>query len=304
METRNLQYITIASAKDKCHGLCIDDDIVLFPEFGDMPVPDVPKRTRCLIVGLCLGGEARYTLDTEERVVKPNDVIIISEGQVVDNSWYSPDLSGVAIMMSENFFNEIVKGVHELSSLFLFSRSHPVFGLMPNEVDSIIAYFQLIARKVADSSHHFRRQVVCSLMGAMIYDISQVMRRVQQTGVQRKTRAESIFTEFIQLVERHFRTERRVGWYAQQLCITPKYLSETVKNISQRTPNEWIDKYVTLELRVQLTTTSKSIKEIAESLHFPNQSFLGKYFKEHVGISPSAYRRGEETEGAPSPLPL
>ena len=82
-----------------------------------------------------------------------------------------------------------------------------------------------------------------------------------------------------------------MGWYAQQLCITPKYLSEMVKQVSRRTPNEWIDYYVTLEIRVLLRNSTMSIKEISQHLNFPNQSFLGKYFKEHVGMSPSNYRR-------------
>ena len=89
----------------------------------------------------------------------------------------------------------------------------------------------------------------------------------------------------------HFKQERKVGWYATKLCISPKYLSETVKQVSHRTPNDWIDHYVTLEIRVLLKNSTMSIKEIAEMLHFPNQSFLGKYFKEHVGVSPSKYRR-------------
>jgi AraC-like DNA-binding protein len=75
------------------------------------------------------------------------------------------------------------------------------------------------------------------------------------------------------------------------MCITPKYLSETVKQVSRRTPNDWIDNYVVTELRVQLKNTTKSIKEIARDMNFPNQSFLGKYFKEHVGMSPMNYRR-------------
>lgn len=75
------------------------------------------------------------------------------------------------------------------------------------------------------------------------------------------------------------------------MCISPKYLSETVKNISGRAPNEWIDNYVTLELRSLLRNTTKSVKEIANEMNFQNQSFLGKYFKEHVGISPVAYRK-------------
>ena len=83
-----------------------------------------------------------------------------------------------------------------------------------------------------------------------------------------------------------------MGWYAEQLCITPKYLSEVIKQVSKRTPNEWIDNYVMLEVRVLLKNTTKSIKEITEELNFPNQSFLGKYFKEHMGVSPSEYRKG------------
>ena len=64
-----------------------------------------------------------------------------------------------------------------------------------------------------------------------------------------------------------------------------------MKSVSQRTPNDWIDNYVVLAIRVQLANTTKTIKQITEELHFPNQSFLGKYFKEHVGMSPSEYRR-------------
>ena len=77
----------------------------------------------------------------------------------------------------------------------------------------------------------------------------------------------------------------------EQLNITPKYLSEVVKQLSTRTTNDWIDKYVILEMRVLLKNTTKSIKEISDELSFPNQSFMGKYFKIHVGMSPKDYRK-------------
>ena len=64
-----------------------------------------------------------------------------------------------------------------------------------------------------------------------------------------------------------------------------------VKQVSKRTPNDWIDNYVMLEIRVLLKNTTKSIKEIADAVNFPNQSFLGKFFKEHMGMSPSEYRK-------------
>lgn len=102
---------------------------------------------------------------------------------------------------------------------------------------------------------------------------------------------EKIFFDYVKMVEANFRSERRVNWYAKQMNITPKYLLEAVKTISHRTPNEWIDYYMVQELRVALKNSVKSIKEIAAELNFPNQSFMGKYFKDHVGVSPSAYRK-------------
>ena len=146
-------------------------------------------------------------------------------------------------------------------------------------------------QKMDETDNHFRREMMQSMFLTMVYEVSNVIYSVQSRTSEHNTRAEEIFTKFILLVENNFRTERRVSWYSEQLCISPKYLSETIKNVSKRTPNEWIDAYVTMELRMLLRNTQRSIKEIAQSLNFSNQSFLGKYFKEHVGMSPSEYRR-------------
>ncbi|MBO5061293.1 MAG: AraC family transcriptional regulator [Prevotella sp.] len=287
----NIKEISISEMKALYNGSYIDDDIMVFDEIGALPLPNEPRRMKCILLALCRHGKVQYSVDTEERMVAANDVIIISEGQVIDNYMLSSDLSGIAILISQNFFSEIVKDIHGISSLFLFSRSHPVFGLRQKEISTLMTYFDLIWNKMNDDEHHFRKDVVRSLIATMIYDLSQVIYRIQQQRSERQSRAESIFTEFIRLVEQNFRHERRVSRYATLMCITPKYLSETVKLVSRRTPNEWIDNYVALEIRVMLKNTTKSIKEIAEEMNFPNQSFLGRFFKEHVGMSPSEYRK-------------
>ena len=83
-------------------------------------------------------------------------------------------------------------------------------------------------------------------------------------------------------------------WYAKEMNITPKYLSEVISATSRRSPNEWIDKFVTAEMRSLLRHTDMRMGEIAQRLGFTSQSFFGKYFKENVGISPSDYRNGME----------
>ncbi len=269
----------------------IDDDLYLFDDIAGMPVATGPLRTTNIIVGICTGGEVCCCADTEEHCIRANDVMIIREGQVISGYKASPDVKGIGMIMSYNFFHEIVKGVRELSLLFLFSRSHPVFRLRASEVEDVTNYFNTIKKKVEDTSNHFRKDVVRLLISAMVYDISNVIYRMQSVDENKSTRSDAIFTDFILLVEQNYRAERRVGWYARQLCITAKYLSETVKQVSKRTPNDWIDNYVVMEMRVQLKNTTKSVKEIAREMNFPNQSFFGKFFKEHVGMSPAAYRK-------------
>jgi AraC-like DNA-binding protein len=286
----SFSVLNIESARKVYHGSYIDNDMMLFNEVSQLPIPMEPRRMGCKLFALCTQGKAQYSVDTVEYTVYANDMMIISEGQITDDVMLSRDFNCMGIIVSDDFFNEIVKDVHELSTLFLFTRANPVCHLTQQECDNIVDYFRMLKQKTDDLKHHFRRETVRSLLTTMIYDLSNIIFRMQNTVDRRQTRGEAIFTQFLQLVELNFRHERRVSWYAKQLCISPKYLSEIIKQVSRRTPNDWIDNFVTLEIRVLLRNSTKSIKEIAQELNFPNQSFFGKFFKEHVGLSPSQYR--------------
>ncbi len=290
MVKHSIKESDLNKAKTWSESVYLDDDLLLTERINEAPMPTEPRRMNFILIGLCTKGEVMYQLDTQRQIIKAGDILIVSDRHVVDSYQRSSDMEGLCMMVSVNFYREIIQNVSDVSSLFLFSRQHPVMRLEQKEIETFKAYFQTIKQKISDEGNHFRKDLIKTLLLAMFYDLSNIIYRVKQDD-KPQTRAEIIFTKFIKLVEKHFRQERRVGWYAQQLCITAKYLSETVKSASQRTPNEWIDNYIILELRVQLKNSTKTIKEIAEELNFPNQSFLGKFFKEHVGMSPSEYRK-------------
>ncbi len=287
-----LLEVNVAHAKAVYpEGKYIDNDLILFEDITQVPLPTSPSRMKSLFLALCTSGHAQYTVDTKMHEVSAGDVIIISEEQVVADYMLSQDCKGIALIMSYDFFQNIVSGIHELSALFLFARTHPVFHLDDNQTKALENDIEHIKEKIVDTGHRFRRELVMTMLKALVIDMSNIIYRFQQVGEAGQTRAEVIFRDFIQTVEKNYRTERRVGWYAQQLCITSKYLSETVRTVSRRTPSDWIDSYVTRELRVMLRNSTMSIKQIADELNFANQSFLGKYFKEHVGMSPSKFRK-------------
>lgn len=177
----NIQEITIESVKKLAHHYSsIENDLLVLDDLAQMPWPTTPRRMKCILLGLCLKGKAQYSIDTEERMVKPNDVLIVNAGTIVDNYMFSNDFNGIAILMNKDFFQESIKGIHELSKLFLFSRSHPVFNLTKEEAFAMQAYFRAIRYRVDDSNHHFRREVVCSLMMTMVYDVSNAIYRLRR----------------------------------------------------------------------------------------------------------------------------
>jgi len=291
MVNNRITDATLEEAKQWGNAEYMTDGLILTDRISEAPIPQSSTRLNFILMAMCKKGKAQYSIDTRQQVVKPGDLMFVSERHVIDNYEASPDFECLCIMLTTEYYHGFVQDVKNVSSLLLFSMNNPVVPLTSKEIQVFTNYFETIREKMADTNHHYRSPLVKALLLAMFYDMSNVIYRVERQGNRKHTRAEAIFAHFIRLLEENFRTQHRVSWYAEQLCITPKYLSEIVKKISLRTPNEWIDSYVILEARVLLKNTTKSIKEITDELNFPNQSFLGKYFKEHVGVSPSEYRK-------------
>lgn len=288
-----IKYVSLSRLREKAPIPSLNDDVLVFHDIKMLPQLQEPRRMNCLIIGICSHGTLKYTLNQKEYNIKENDAVILSEGEVIDKVSMSDDCQGFALLISIQFVYEIVKDVQNLSDLFLLAKRHPVFPLEKEEVEVAREYLNMVLKRVEASETRFRRDVVRLLLLTMIYDLGNVFYRVLSDSEEmiHSSKSERFFVHFIQLVEHHFRSERRVSWYAEQMGITPKYLSEIISHVSKRSPNEWIDKYVTTEIRNQLRTTDKKISQIAEEMNFSNQSFMGKYFRENVGMSPTKYRK-------------
>lgn len=291
MEKIQITETSMAMAKQWENSGFLGDDLVLLEHMNAMPFPREPRRMNFILVALCTSGQVKYTMDTLEQVVNPGDMLVVGQRHVINNYQPSPDLDGLCFMVSVKFFHEIIQNIGDMSALFLFAQHNPVVRLNEHNQQTFKEYYAVIRRKIQNADNHFLKDLVRTLLLALLYDLGNIVYHSLPENTEHQSRADVIFSKFIGMVESNYKNERRVGWYAKQLGITPKYLSECVKHVSRRTPNEWIDNYVLLELRILLKNSSKSIKDITEEMNFPNQSFLGKYFKEHIGMSPSEYRR-------------
>jgi AraC-like DNA-binding protein len=294
---KDIENATIESIAQKYRLPHIGNDVLLMESLRMLPaVMEARRLSLCLFIGVCTSGVVTLTVNGQRRAAVDNNAMVVTEESVVSNLRHSDDFDGMGVFISYTLLQDILCDVHNMSDLFLLTHNYPVFELHSDETSALRGYFNSIGRHIVRENHRHRLEVARLTLLTMIYDMSEAIDRTISEGLkdERQSRSERIFVEFIQRVRTHFKQHRQVQWYAEQMGITPKYLSEVVSSSSRRTPNEWIDKFVTAEMRNQLRHTDKRISDIAVEMGFTTQSFFGKYFKENVGVSPTDYRNGIE----------
>ena len=145
-----------------------------------------------------------------------------------------------------------------------------------------------LKQTMTDTGNIFRQQIIQYYLYILACNIFNLLLTNYAPAV--LSRSESIFQEFIKNVEKYFRKERSVGFYADKLNLTPKYLSTVIQQQTGKHATDWIDKYTILEAKTLLKSSTLSIQQIAYDLNFSTQSHFGRYFRNHTGMSPKLYR--------------
>ena len=260
---------------------------------SQMQVFRFPCRIDAFIIGVGTEGETSVSFNLHEFKLKKDSIFIFTPKnvlQVNSQQYFKADV----IAISPDFMRRINIDIKNMMPLFLKFVENPALTLTPEESRSMRGMIAQIERETRGPETHFSFDIVSGLIAATIYKVGDIMYHYLAEHPEGQNnshnRAEEYFKQFTHLLGEHFREERSVGFYARQLCITPKYLTTLIKRISGQSVSEWIDNYVILEAKTLLKYSTMSIQEIAYYLNFPNQSFFGSYFKRNTGMSPSQYK--------------
>ncbi len=260
---------------------------------SQMQVFRFPCRIDAFILGVGTEGETSVSFNLHEFRLKKDSMFIFTPKnilQVNSQQYFKADV----IAISPDFMRRINIDIKNMMPLFLKFVENPTLALTPEESRSMRGMIAQIERETRGPETHFSFDIVSGLIAATIYKVGDIMYHYLAEHPEGQNnshnRAEEYFKQFTHLLGEHFREERSVGFYARQLCITPKYLTTLIKRISGQSVSEWIDNYVILEAKTLLKYSTMSIQEIAYYLNFPNQSFFGSYFKRNTGMSPSQYK--------------
>ena len=133
--------------------------------------------------------------------------------------------------------------------------------------------------------------VLCQLKAFFIGFHEYLQRNPQYRPDEVKSyRVRELFNRFMMLLEKDYKISRDVNYYAEQMNISSKYLTNIVNQVTGHTPKTIIDQYVILQLKMHLKRTTQSIKEMAWEFHFADVSFFCRYFKKHTGLTPQQIR--------------
>ena len=272
------------------HVRSYDNDIVLFNHFDVITLERLPWKLSRPLFAMCLQGSATVKVNLQEYRICGNELVTLMPDAIVHGYSFSDDFSGVMVLLSNSVAEELLPDITSVLPILMDFRQSPVIKLMPDEAKSLYEFYKFIWDKIPRVHGDYGKSELNGLLLSIFYEVLSVCKERYTYGKFKRTRNEETFYKFYSLIEKEYCRERSVVYFADRLCISPKHLSMVVKKVSGRTASDWIDDYVILQAKQLLRSSSLTIQEVSRELNFSNQSFFGKYFKKHVGMSPSEYR--------------
>ena len=295
----NIQEVTLAMIHDKAHKVIYDDFMMLEDNFDD----EVPKGftyvgtpVKLLFVTLiiCLRGRMRIRVNLKEMIVEANNVLLIIPGSIIDMVVCEGDCR-MAVMHIDNDKVAHQPSVKILLQLRTIIKNESfITRFRESAMLQFVEGYKMMRKVINDETLKFKNEAIEGCFQAMAaYWMSEIEFQSQFEAAPKITRNEQIFKHFLNLVQKNYMVHREVSFYADQICITAKYLGVVVAQVSGRRPLDWIRDYVILDAKAMLMSREYSSQQISQLLNFPNPSFFSKYFREAVGYSPSKYLNKE-----------
>lgn len=245
-------------------------------------------KIRGIAIFFCRQGKGLMTIDLKSYPLTEN-TIVICVNSIVDVTNETGDFLLSYFICSSAMFRETAFRMD--TRFFHFLKNHPHYVMPESTTNSIKGLLKASVAVYADRENHFRYQIARNMLHNFLLDTcDKVYRWYSRQEIESTNRQNELFIKFIELVHTHSPLQREVTFYAGSLCISTKYLTDICRSVTGESAKTIIDNFAILEIKLLLESTDTLLQDIADKLNFPDQSYLGRFFKRHVGISPAEYR--------------
>lgn len=250
-------------------------------------------RTEGGAILFCRRGSATVTVDQLRDRVTRDTLLLLLPGSILHLNERTDDFRVRFCAFSLELFSEAAYRLDP--SFFHILHEHAIIRLPDRIIEGVRNWFQMASYTYRDRGYIFRNTIIRNRLQNVLLEAFDKTQRFapdvhSQTGT---TRQADLFQRFVALVHEHCTEQREVAFYADRLCISTRYLSTIIRSVAHSTAKEFIDRSVVLEIKMLLGSTELSVQEIAYRLHFPDQSYLGRFFKKHTGVSPTEFRNAK-----------
>ncbi len=251
----------------------------------------VPVQVTMAIIIFCRHGYINMKMNLQDYTVNQGDCCAILPGSLFQIISVSDDVECGLMAVNPDFidFSMDVKMGLEFARI---SKNNPIRHLDYSSMQEAMSIYQSVKHKLFQKDYQYKEEVARNYLNILRCNAFQSFAadyKVENIPVA-SNRKEELFSLFIAKVQDFYKEERNVTFYADKLCVTPKYLSSVIHEVSGKYATDWITDYVILEAKGLLRVENRSVKDVCNTLNFPNQSFFAKYFKQHTGYTPKEYK--------------
>ena len=239
---------------------------------------------------VCTRGSYSFKVNEENMEARAGETLFLTENVHFQIESVSADLEYSLLFYRITPIRDILGNTVMMMRLYATLNPRPFIVLATGEEYALADYTQLLPSASYTESTMFDGHERKLLMLSLTYRLCSIFNRKVVQGGEASGHKIDIFVKLITLISDHYPKERSVSFYADRLCLSPKYLSSMVKGICGYTVLDLVFKAIIRRAIFLMTSTSKTIQEISDELNFPNASAFGTFFKKHTGLSPKNYR--------------
>lgn len=243
----------------------------------------------------CLSGEALFTIDGHKNRFTQGEIIICPTGSSILLLDITSDFSARLLGLSKHMWLAARSSMTPETMNEIERRTHQGGGseLEREFINNIFRQIDIMEQKASEdeySMEYCRQNVILAVNSLLLYMQHINKEKAPQNNDHIGDSKDKLFYEFRMLLTQKFRENRSVQYYADMLKISTRHLNAICQRTSGQNAKEIIDHYTIIELQVALMYTHKSFQELVSDFHFPDQSYLNRYFKRHTGYSLSEFR--------------
>ena len=271
------------------------DKPIVMPETQRVSYFNQPvKYVSAMSLLVCMDGMMRVDIGSQEYTMRRGDLMLLGSGIICDIREVSPESRFCTLVFKEDF----CRAFTEHLSIPFFQKvfaARPICAVPEEVAEGYVVIYRMIKQEVERAGESpLRMEVVRNLLQGLLFSVcDHYLARADEPGEanHKLGRKEDLYNRFVELVRRDFTRERNIGYYAERLCVTPRYLSQVVCQQSGYLAGEYINRLVIMEAQQLVQSGQYSIGQISQMLHFTSVSFFSRYFKKLTGYSPKEYQK-------------